>query len=76
MEVDKSSAKYYKYKFRCTPAVKENAEDENDDVFVLFIGKVITKQESRKEKEEENDAAENHYLYLTKWNWGGLRTGI
>jgi hypothetical protein len=65
MKIEKSSTENYEDKPGSTPTVKENAEEEDNDVFVLLVGQIIGQQKCRQKEQKKNDTAKNH-LFLFK----------
>jgi hypothetical protein len=64
MKIEKSSTENYEDKPGSTPTVKENAEEEDNDVFVLFVGQIIGQQKCRQKEQKKNDTAKNHIFDL------------
>jgi hypothetical protein len=62
MKVEKGCAQNDKNEFGCTPAVEENAEGENDQVFEFFVSKVICQQKCRQKIQKKYYAAEDHLV--------------
>jgi hypothetical protein len=48
MKIDKGGSKYDKDKFWGSPTVKENAKQQNYNVFILFTNQIISDQKRRK----------------------------
>jgi hypothetical protein len=64
VKIEKSSAENYENKPGCAPTVKEYAEEEDNDVFVLLVGQIIGQQKCRQKEQKKNDTAKNHIFDL------------
>jgi len=42
MKIEESGAEYYKNEFRCSPAIKEYTENQNNQIFEFFGYQIIS----------------------------------
>jgi hypothetical protein len=60
MKIYQSSSQNHKNEPRTAPTVKNNAKQQDDNVFQFFRHQIIGENECGEEKEDKKDTAKNH----------------